>query len=300
MKELTDILGKNTKARGALGFDFPETKIILDEAGKPVEYKKYERYDSYKIIEECMVLANESVARLYTKYPFLYRIHEKPDTEDIEKFMKIIETVDSSLSHSTISFQSLLDTLKASPKLEPFQRLLLRSLAKARYSEKNMGHFGLALEFYSHFTSPIRRYPDLQIHRIMKEIILKRYSPERKSHYQEILPKVARRSSETSDRAEKMEYKVRDMLACKYMSDKIGEIFTGKISGMIEKGFFVELPNTIEGFIEFGFSGYSFSIENYTILQQKTGATLQFGDEVSVKVLRVDPEKYRIEFEIVL
>ena len=109
-----------------------------------------------------------------------------------------------------------------------------------------MGHFGLALDFYSHFTSPIRRYPDLQIHRIMKEIILKNYSPERKSHYQEILPKVARRSSETSDRAEKMEYKVRDMLACKYMSDKIGEIFTGKISGMIEKGFFVELPNTIE------------------------------------------------------
>lgn len=193
-----------------------------------------------------MVLANESVAKLYAKYPFLYRIHEKPDNEDIEKFMKIIETVESSLGNSQKSFQSLLETLKASPKLEPFQRLLLRSLAKARYSEKNMGHFGLALDFYSHFTSPIRRYPDLQIHRIMKEILLKNYSPERKSHYQEILPKVARRSSETSDRAEKMEYKVRDMLACKYMSDKIGEIFTGKISGMIEKGFFVELPNTIE------------------------------------------------------
>lgn len=339
LKELTDILWKNTKARGALDFDFPETKIILDEAGKPIEYKKYERYDSYKIIEECMVLANESVAKLYAKYPFLYRIHEKPDNEDIEKFMKIIETVDSSLGNSQKSFQSLLETLKASPKLEPFQRLLLRSLAKARYSEKNMGHFGLALDFYSHFTSPIRRYPDLQIHRIMKEIITpptasqlspstkgtnraskvslmegdvtsvtegvaiviqkNTLTPDRKSHYQEILPKVARRSSETADRAEKMEYKVRDMLACKYMSNKIGEVFIGKISGMIEKGFFVELPNTIEGFIEFGFSGYSFSIENYTIIQQKTGATLQFGDEVSVKVLWVDNERYRVEFELV-
>jgi ribonuclease R len=282
-----------------------------------------------------MVLANESVAKLYYKYPFLYRIHEKPDNEDIEKFMKIIESVDGSLGSSQKSFQSLLETLKASPKLEPFQRLLLRSLAKARYSEKNMGHFGLALDFYSHFTSPIRRYPDLQIHRIMKEIIAppiptfpprgerselqntasspllgenmkplshtggKNLDRGRRSHYQEILPKVARRSSETADRAEKMEYKVRDMLACKYMSDKIGEVFRGKISGMIEKGFFVELPNTIEGFIEFGFSGYSFSLENYTIVQQKTRATLQFGDEVSVRVLRVDRERYRVEFELV-
>lgn len=132
----------------------------------------------------------------------------------------------------------------------------------------------------------------------MKEIITQKYNPERKNHYQEILPKVARRSSETSDRAEKMEYKVRDMLACKYMNDKIGETFTGKISGMIEKGFFIELPNTIEGFIEFHFSGYQFSPETYSITEQKTGATIQFGDEVSVKVLRVDMEKYRIEFEL--
>ena len=252
LKSLTDILSKNTENRGSLDFDFPETKIVLDDAGQPLEYKKSIRYDSYKIIEECMVLANESVSKQFQKYPFLYRIHEDPDGEDVEKFTKMLETVISLPLEKGVpegggidnmAFSELLEFLKSDSQLQYLQKLLLRSLSKARYSEKNLGHFGLALKFYSHFTSPIRRYPDLQIHRIIKEIIshpqplppreegkvppLKRgrlgggLSQERKDYYNEILPKIARRSSDTADRAEKMEYKVRDMLACKYMADKI-------------------------------------------------------------------------------
>lgn len=173
-----------------------------------------------------MVRANESVAKLYMRYPFLYRVHEEPDAEDVEKFMNIIEAVgDTDIASS--NFQDILELLKSDPKLFHFQKLLLRSLSKARYSEKNVRHFGLALRHYSHFTSPIRRYPDLQIHRIIKELSKsqKGLALSRKEHYVEILPKVALRSSETADRAEKMEYKVRDMLACRHMQDKVGESF---------------------------------------------------------------------------
>lgn len=305
LKELTDILSQYKYQKWVLNFDFPETKIVLDTKWFPVEYKKYERYNSYKIIEECMVLANESIARMFQNYPFLYRVHELPDEEDVEKFSKIITSVDESIKlpkEKNIRpkhFQNILEILKSSSCLQYFQKLLLRSLTKARYSEKNFGHFGLALEFYSHFTSPIRRYPDLQIHRIMKEIISKKYSWERKKHYQEILPKVARRSSETADRAEKMEYKVRDMMACKYMRDKIGQEFTGKISGMIEKWFFIELPNTIEGFIEFWFIGLEFNSEKFTILQTATWKELYFGDEVLVRLSYIDSQRMRLEFELV-
>ncbi|NDK09399.1 ribonuclease R [Candidatus Gracilibacteria bacterium] len=298
LKKFTDRLGKNTNQRGSLDFDFPETKIVLDDTGKPIEYKKYERYDSYKVIEECMVLANESVSKLYMKYPFLYRIHEKPDPEDVDKFVKLLDGKISEGEKST-DFSTLLVLLKENPRLFHMQKLLLRSLQKARYSEKNMGHFGLALKFYSHFTSPIRRYPDLQIHRIIKEIVSKDYTPTRREHYTEVLPKVARRSSDTADRAEKMEYRVRDMLACKYMSDKIGEAFTGNISGMIEKGFFIELPNTIEGFVPFGMTGLEFNLEKMCVMQIATGKEFHFGDEIQVRLSQVDMSKMRLEFELI-
>lgn len=298
LKTLTDILSKNTIERWALNFDFPETKVVLDDDGNPIEYKKYERYDSYKIIEECMVLANESVSKLFHKFPFLYRIHEDPDPEDVEKFTKLLEIVAPNTKIPS-DFSTLLELLKSKPELQGFQRLLLRSLSKARYSEKNLGHFGLALKFYSHFTSPIRRYPDLQIHRIIKEIIKKKLHAERKDYYKEILPKIARRSSDTSERAEKMEYKVRDMHGCKYMSSRIGEEFTGKVSGMIEKGFFVELENTIEGFIEFWFTGLSYNPDMMSITSIDWKKELHFWDEVQVRVAWVDTDRYRVEFELV-
>ena len=297
LKSLTDTLSENTKSRGALNFDFPETKIILDDAGNPIEYKKYERYDSYKIIEECMVLANESVAKLFHKNPFLYRVHEDPDPEDIDTFIKRLESLsEKDFPHD---FSELLEMLKDDPKLAPFQKLLLRSLQKARYSEKNLWHFGLALKYYSHFTSPIRRYPDLQIHRIIKEIIKSQnLSPARREHFVEILPKVAESSSTLSDRAEKMEYRVRDLMACKYMSWKEGQEFTWKISGMIEKWFFIELENTIEGFIEFGFTWYHFDSERHVVANNSTQKELHFWDEVTVALKSVDMSRFRLDFEL--
>ena len=297
LKSLTDVLSKNTENRGSLDFDFPETKIILDDQGNPTEYKKSIRYDSYKIIEECMVLANESVSKQFQKYPFLYRVHEDPDGEDVEKFTKMLETVIPG-TEIPDDFPGILALLQSSEQLQYLQKLLLRSLSKARYSEKNLGHFGLALKFYSHFTSPIRRYPDLQIHRIIKEICKWKFSSERRGYYNEILPKVARRSSDTADRSEKMEYKVRDMLACKYMSDKIGKQFTANISGMIEKGFFVELPDTIEWFVDYGMTGLTYNPERM-LLEDATWKELHFGSEVQVILIDIDTSRMRLEFELV-
>lgn len=297
LKSLTDVLSKNTENRGSLDFDFPETKIILDDQGNPTEYKKSIRYDSYKIIEECMVLANESVSKQFQKHPFLYRVHEDPDGEDVEKFTKMLETVIPG-TEIPEDFPGILALLQSSEQLQYLQKLLLRSLSKARYSEKNLGHFGLALKFYSHFTSPIRRYPDLQIHRIIKEICKWKFSSERRGYYNEILPKVARRSSDTADRSEKMEYKVRDMLACKYMSDKIGKQFTANISGMIEKGFFVELPDTIEWFVDYGMTGLTYNPERM-LLEDATWKELHFGSEVQVILIDIDTSRMRLEFELV-
>lgn len=297
LKSLTDVLSKNTENRGSLDFDFPETKIILDDQGNPTEYKKSIRYDSYKIIEECMVLANESVSKQFQKHPFLYRVHEDPDGEDVEKFTKMLETVIPG-TEIPEDFPGILALLQSSEQLQYLQKLLLRSLSKARYSEKNLGHFGLALKFYSHFTSPIRRYPDLQIHRIIKEICKWKFSSERRGYYNEILPKVARRSSDTADRSEKMEYKVRDMLACKYMSDKIGKQFTANISGMIEKGFFVELPDTIEWFVDYGMTGLTYNPERM-LLEDAIWKELHFGSEVQVILIDIDTSRMRLEFELV-
>lgn len=298
LKKLTDILGKNTKNRGSLDFDFPETKIVLDDAWNPIEYKKTTRYGSYKIIEECMVLANESVSKQFQKYPFLYRIHEDPDGEDVEKFTKMLETVIPDVDIPW-DFPSILALLQWDSKLQYLQKLLLRSLSKARYSEKNLGHFGLALKFYSHFTSPIRRYPDLQIHRIIKEVARGKFGQDRKEYYEEILPKIARRSSDTADRSEKMEYKVRDMLACKYMADKIWEEFTWNISGMIEKWFFVELPDTIEWFIDYGMTWLSHNPTLMCIENHDGTKKLHFWSEVSVRLIDIDTSRMRLEFELV-
>jgi ribonuclease R len=178
--------------------------------------------------------------------------------------------------------------------------MLLRTLMKARYSERNFGHFWLASKFYSHFTSPIRRYPDLQIHRIIKEVIHKDITPKRKSHYQEILPKVALRSSEREVLSERIEYRVRDYMAVQYMKDKVGEEFQAKVSGMIEKWFFVELPNTIEWFVEFGLSNLSYDAESFSVFSPITGQELTFWDEVQVWLLRADEETLRLDFELLV
>lgn len=323
LSELRNILSKYKHSKWVLHFDFPETKIEVDEHEKPIRFYEYERYDSHKIIEECMILANEAVAYQFQKYPFLYRVHEVPDEEDVEKFAALLKKFDVEVNIPDISsksFQHILTAIEWNPKSWALQKMLLRTLMKARYSEKNFGHFGLASKFYSHFTSPIRRYPDLQIHRIIKETLQRwnvktekrlkssltavkwrgNLSAERISHYQEILPKVALKSSEREVLSEKIEYRVRDYMAVQYMKDQIGQTFEAKVSWMIDKWFFIELPNTIEWFVEFWLSNLSYDAENFSIFSPTTGKELTFGDSVQVALIRADEETLRLDFELVI
>ena len=303
LKSVKHILSKYKTQKWVLSFDFPETKVEIDKKGNPLKFYKYERYESHKIIEECMVLTNEWVGESFTKIPFLYRIHEIPDEEDVEGFQRLLEkfwVTTWKLEITPKWFQSILSILQKDEKLKPLQRLLLRTLTKAIYSEKNLWHFGLGSSRYSHFTSPIRRYPDLQIHRIIKENLHRNYNSSRRTHYEEILPKVALRSSEREQLSEKMEYRVRDLMAVKYMADKVGEKFTAKISGMIEKWFFVELENTIEGFVEFGASNMSYNEENSSVSNYITGKEYTFWNEVDVELIRADMEMLRLDFQLVI
>jgi len=303
LAQLKCILAEYKMKKGVLNFDFPETRIELDDDGNPVDFTQYQRYESHKIIEECMVLANESIGKKFSSFPFLYRIHEAPDEADVEKFMKLLERFGIAPKELELSpkwFQSILHILQSDEKLIHLQKLLLRTLTKAIYSEKNLGHFWLALEYYSHFTSPIRRYPDLQIHRIIKETLgKKKLYGKKRNHYKEILPKVALRSSEREQAAEKMEYRVRDMLAAKYMSDKVGQEFSAKVSWMIEKWFFVELENTIEWFVDFGLSLYTFDEEKFCLVHSQSWEEIHFGDTIQVVCSAVDTENFRIDFELV-
>jgi ribonuclease R len=236
LEELRSIVSHRKQKTGILDFDFPETKIILDEKRFPVDIQKYERYNSMKIIEECMVLANESVGELFSKLPFLYRIHPIPGDEDIEKLRATLAIFGIVLPYKKITpkvISGVLEEIKNSPKEKLLSKLILRSLEKAVYSEKNEGHFGLGLDFYSHFTSPIRRYPDLQIHRIIKDQIHGKMLPAQRNFYDHNLPKVAKHTSETERKSEKLEYTIRDLMVCKYYQDKIAQQFSGTISGMI-------------------------------------------------------------------
>jgi len=301
LTELRGILEKYKNSKWVLHFDFPETKIEVDENEFPIRFYEYERYESHKVIEECMILANEAVAYEFQKYPFLYRVHETPDEEDVEKFITLLKKFDIAIDIPNISpksFQNILGSIQWNPKEWALQKMLLRTLMKARYSERNFGHFWLASKFYSHFTSPIRRYPDLQIHRIIKEVINNTYSSQRKEHYREILPKVALRSSDREVLSERIEYRVRDYMAVQFMKDKIWQEFEAKVSGMIEKWFFVELPNTIEWFVEFGFSNLSYDAENFSVFNPITGDEYTFGDIVMVGLMRADEETLRLDFEL--
>lgn len=200
-----------------------------------------------------MVLANECVSKEFSKVPFLYRIHPKPEGEDLEQMQKILKKFDADFSsggrNMSQIISDILKKIKGSSKERFLSKVVLRSLTKAVYSPENQGHFGLALEWYSHFTSPIRRYPDLQIHRIIKEKLHKRLHGERIEHYQNILHNVALQSTDKEKLAQDIEYKVHDFMGMRYMKNRLGQEFEGFISGAIPKGFFVELDNTIEGFV---------------------------------------------------
>lgn len=306
MEELAGILRAGRKKRGSIDFDFPETKILLDREGHPTEIKPYERNTATKIIEDFMLLANETVAQhfYWLELPFVYRIHDNPDPEKIAKLCTFISNFGYGIKTSKEEvhpkeIQKLLAKIERTPEEALISRLTLRSMRQAKYSVENSGHFGLACEYYSHFTSPIRRYPDLQIHRIIKEQIRGRLKENRVSHYQEILPQVADHSSKMERRADEAERETNKLKKTEYMEGHIGERFEGVISGITSWGIYVELPNTVEGLIHVSaLSGDYFYYDetNYEMVGRDTGKKYKLGERVAIVVEGTDRFTRTVDF----
>ena len=306
MAELSHILRKRRKQRGSIDFDFPETKIVLDENGRPIDIKPYERNTATKVIEDFMLLANETVAEEYywRELPFLYRTHEAPDEEKMKKLSTFINNFGYHIHVGNevrpMEVQKLLAKADGTPEEALISRLALRSMKQAKYTAENTGHFGLAAKYYTHFTSPIRRYPDLQIHRIIKENIRGRMNEERIAHYEKILPEVAMQSGLRERRAEEAERETVKLKKTEYMRERIGEEFDGVISGITKWGVYVELPNTIEGLVHvtnMKDDHYEYWEEGYELIGEHTRNVYKLGQKVRVRVSDVDRLQRTIDFE---
>lgn len=306
MHELSGILKKKRNAKGSIDFDFPETKIVLDEGGFPIDIYRYKTGVSNGIIEEFMLVCNQTVAEYmyWTEIPFVYRIHEKPSLEKITAFNEFAGNLGYKISGGEdihpMEFAKLLNKIKGTREERIVSTVMLRSLMKARYDSENQGHFGLAFKYYCHFTSPIRRYPDLIIHRIIKEFVKNgQLSDERITKLKSIVATASYLSSEAEVNAQDAEREVEDIKKAEYMLDKVGEEFTGIISSVTSFGFFVELDNTVEGLVrvaDLDDDYYIYDEKHFTLTGERTKRTFKIGDEVSVVVGRVDAEYKEVDF----
>lgn len=304
MEEAAELLRKKRFARGSVDFDFPESKIILDENGHPTDIKPYDRNVATKIIEDFMLAANETVAEDYfwQDMPFLYRTHENPDPEKMRKLATFINNFGYTLRLTDDlrpkEIQKLLSEIEGSDAENLISRLTLRSMKKAKYTTECVGHFGLAAKYYCHFTSPIRRYPDLQIHRIIKENLHGGLSPKRAAHYDAILPDVAVQTSAMERRAADAERDTDKLKMAEYMEQFVGETFDGVVSGVTAWGVYVELPNTIEGMVSInnmkGF--YTFDEEHYEMVGELGNRSYKLGQKVKVVVIGTDKILRTIDF----
>ena len=308
MEELASILRKKRKKRGSIDFDFPETKILIDKEGHPVEIKPYDRNVATKIIEDFMLVANETVAQhfYWLEMPFVYRTHDVPDPEKIQKLASFIYNFGYSIKMNKEEIhpkeiQKLLGKVEGSAEEALISRLALRSMKQAKYTVDCTGHFGLACDYYCHFTSPIRRYPDLQIHRIIKDWIRGRMKSKKIEHYVEILPQVAAQASKLERRAEEAERETNKLKKVEYMEQHIGEIFTGVVSGVTQWGIYVELPNTVEGMVHVSkLPGdyYLYDEQAYEMVGRDTGRKFKLGQTVNVSVENTDKFLRTIDFMI--
>lgn len=309
MDELAGILREKRRKRGSIDFDFPECKIMVDEAGNPLEIKPYERDRATKLIEDFMLIANETVAEDYywQELPFLYRTHENPDTEKIQKLGIFINNFGYSIHIGQDEIhpkelQKLLEKVDGTAEEPMIARLCLRSMKQAKYTDYCDGHFGLAAKYYCHFTSPIRRYPDLQIHRIIKENLRGKLDEKRISHYRGILLEAAKQASRTERRADEAEREVEKLKKVEYMSKKLGEVFEGVISGVTSWGMYVELPNTVEGMVrlsEMDDDYYIFDEAGYQLIGEHTRRTYKLGQKVEVEIVATDKALKTIEMLLV-
>ena len=306
MAELAAILRKKRMKRGSIDFDFPETKVILDKNGNPVDIRPYDRNVATKLIEDFMLAANETVAAEYywRELPFVYRTHEQPDSEKIQKLSTFINNFGYSLHIGSDEvhpkeLQKLLEKIDGTSEEPLISRLTLRSMKQARYTVENTGHFGLAADCYCHFTSPIRRYPDLQIHRIIKEYLRGRLKEERILHYKDILPQVCKHASEMERRADEAERETDKLKKAEYMTAHMDEEYDGVISGIMAYGIYVELENTVEGLIraaDIPGDYYVYDEAACEMVGRHTGNSYRLGDRIHVYVKDVDLQKKTIDF----
>ena len=308
MKELSELLRNRRKKRGAIDFDFPESKLVLDEKGKVVDIYPYEQNIATRLIEDFMLAANETVAEEYCMLglPFVYRTHENPDMEKMETVLEMVHQAGIKVKKGkeTISPKEVQKILKEleGMECEPFfARLILRSMKQAKYTVEDTGHFGLAAKYYCHFTSPIRRYHDLQIHRIIKETLRGKMTEAKIQHYKGILEEVARQSSAMERRAEEVERETIKMKKAEYMKQHIGEAFEGTVSGVTEWGFYVELDNTVEGLVHVNSltdDYYTFDKDRYCLVGDMTGRAYRMGQRVKVWVENADENTKTVDFKI--
>ncbi|MBS6520749.1 MAG: ribonuclease R [Clostridiales bacterium] len=309
MEKVAGILREKRKKRGSIDFDFPETKMVLDEQGKPIELKPYDRNVATKIIEDFMLLANETVAEHYfwQEIPFVYRTHEQPDEEKIQKLAIFINNFGHSMHIANNAvrpkeIQKLLAKVEGTNEEALISRLALRSMKQAKYTPENTGHFGLATTYYCHFTSPIRRYPDLQIHRIIKEDLRGRMNENRREHYEKILPEVTKQCSERERLAEEAERETIKLKKVEYMEEHIGEVFEGVISSITKWGIYVELPNTIEGLVHvtnMHDDHYDYIEERFEMVGEHTRKVYKLGQTVYIVATGTDRLQRTIDFEFV-
>lgn len=312
MKELALKLRANRMRRGAVDFDFVESKVIVDENGKPVDIVKRERSIAEQIIEEFMLAANETVAEhfYWLKVPFIYRIHEDPDQEKLMNFLAFVAnfgyTVKGSKGNKVHprALQTLLEDIQGTKEQTVISTMMLRSMKQAKYDAESTGHFGLAAEFYTHFTSPIRRYPDLVIHRVIHEVIESggTLSEARMEYLASRMQDIAQQSSERERIAVEAERDTEQLKKAEFMLDKVGEEFTGIISSVTSFGMFVELENTVEGLIRLSAMTddyYHFHEQHMALIGERTSKIYRIGDEVKIRVARVNMDDHTIDFEMV-
>jgi len=304
MLELSKIIRKRREERGSIDFDLPESQLIIDEKGKVVDIKPHERNDATKIIEDFMLAANETIAEefYWMELPFVYRTHEDPDIEKIESLREFVKSFGYNLHVGEqiygTDLQKLLKQTEGKEEEALIRKLTLRSMKQARYSSECLGHFGLAAKYYCHFTSPIRRYPDLQIHRIIKEY-LHGTLQDRIGHYEKILPEIAAGCSKTERRSVDAERETEKMKKAEYMRGFIGQVFEGVVSGITNWGIYVELPNTCEGMVRFAdIEDDFFEVDEncYKAYSKRSGKVYKLGQKVAVMVVGADKLTRTIDF----
>lgn len=310
MEQLAEVLRNKRMKRGAIDFDFKEAQVIVDDAGKAVDVVLRERSVGEKLIEEFMLCANETVAEHihWLEVPFIHRVHESPDEAKLEHFFEFIAGLGYGVKGVAsdvhpLELQGILAKVKGEKEEMVISKLMLRSMKKAKYDPESIGHYGLSTDFYTHFTSPIRRYPDLIVHRLIRTYLLNGdMSSKTLNHWKNALGEIAKHTSAMERTAIEAERDVDDLKKAEYMSDKVGEEFDAIVSSVTSFGLFVELENTVEGLVHISYMTddyYNFNERSQALIGERTGTVFRVGEEVKVRVINVNMEEHAVDFELI-